>query len=107
MKLLRYGPAGQEKPGILDSEGLIRDLSGVIADLTPDAVADLGKLRGLDLAALPLVESDPRIGVPVKGIGKFIAIGLNYADHAREAGLEPPARADLLHQGDLLPHGAQ
>ena len=117
MKLLRYGPAGQEKPGILDSEGLIRDLSGVIADLTPDAVADLGKLRGLDLAALPLVESDPRIGVPVKGIGKFIAIGLNYADHAREAGLEPPpepifftkAISCLTGPNDpvMIPKGAQ
>jgi 2-keto-4-pentenoate hydratase/2-oxohepta-3-ene-1,7-dioic acid hydratase in catechol pathway len=90
MKLLRYGPAGQERPGIVDAEGRIRDLSGVIVDLTPETVADLGKLGSVDVAALPLVEDDPRIGVPVKGIGKFIAIGLNYADHARESGLEPP-----------------
>jgi len=90
MKLLRYGPVGQERPGIVDADGRIRDLSGVIADLTPETVADLGKLKGLDLAALPVVEGDPRIGVPVKGISKFIAIGLNYADHARESGLEPP-----------------
>jgi 2-keto-4-pentenoate hydratase/2-oxohepta-3-ene-1,7-dioic acid hydratase in catechol pathway len=90
MKLLRYGPHGQEKPGLLDDDGRIRDLSGVIADLTAATVADLGKLAALDIAALPVVEGDPRLGVPVKDIGKFIAIGLNYADHAREAGLEPP-----------------
>ena len=90
MKLLRYGPPGQERPGMVDAEGRIRDVSGVIADLTPETIADLGKLKGLDVGTLPLVEGDPRIGVPVKGIGKFIAIGLNYADHAREAGLEPP-----------------
>ena len=75
---------------MVDAEGRIRDVSGVIADLTPETIANLGKLKGLDVGTLPLVEGDPRIGVPVKGIGKFIAIGLNYADHAREAGLEPP-----------------
>jgi len=90
MKLLRYGPVGQERPGIVDADGRIRDLSGVIADLTPETVADLGKLKSVDVNALPLAEGDPRIGVPVNGIGKFIAIGLNYADHARESGLEPP-----------------
>jgi 2,4-didehydro-3-deoxy-L-rhamnonate hydrolase len=92
MKLLRYGPAGQEKPGMLDGEGRIRDLSGVLADLTPDAVtpAALDRLRGLDPLTLPVVEGEPRLGVPVAGIGKFLAIGLNYADHAKEAGLEPP-----------------
>jgi len=90
MKLLRYGPVGQERPGIVDADGRVRDLSGVIADLTPETVADLGKLKSVDVNALPLAEGDPRIGVPVNGIGKFIAIGLNYADHAREAGLEPP-----------------
>jgi 2-keto-4-pentenoate hydratase/2-oxohepta-3-ene-1,7-dioic acid hydratase in catechol pathway len=90
MKLLRYGPSGQEKPGILDSEGRIRDLSSLIPDVTPETVADLSQLQGVDPNSLPLVAGLPRIGVPVKGIGKFIAIGLNYADHAREAGLEPP-----------------
>jgi len=90
MKLLRYGPVGQERPGIVDADGRVRDLSGVIADLTPETVADLGKLKSVDVNALPLAEGDPRIGVPVNGIGKFIAIGLNYADHARESGLEPP-----------------
>ena len=92
MKLLRYGPAGAEKPGLLDGEGRIRDLSGVIADLTPDTVRveAIARLREVDVAGLPVVEGDPRLGVPVRGIGKFLAIGLNYADHARESGLEPP-----------------
>ena len=90
MKLLRYGPPGQEKPGLIDKDGNIRDLSGVIADITPATVADLEAIARLDAATLPLVGGDQRLGVPVNGIGKFIAIGLNYADHAREAGLEPP-----------------
>jgi 2-keto-4-pentenoate hydratase/2-oxohepta-3-ene-1,7-dioic acid hydratase in catechol pathway len=92
MKLLRYGPKGQEKPGLLDAEGNIRDLSGHVADITPaDVTLDaLARLKAIDPASLPVVEGSPRYGVPVNGIGKFIAIGLNYADHAREAGLEPP-----------------
>ena len=87
MKLLRYGPVGQEKPGLLDGDGRIRDLSGLIPDVTVDAIAGL---EGVDPASLPLVEGEPRLGVPVTGIAKFLAIGLNYADHAKEAGLEPP-----------------
>lgn len=92
MKLLRFGPPGQEKPGLLDGEGRIRDLSAHVADITPAEVTldALERLKAIDPASLPVVEGDPRIGVPVNGIGKFIAIGLNYADHAREAGLEPP-----------------
>ncbi len=92
MKLLRYGPGGQEKPGLLDQEGNIRDLSGHIADITPAEVTlqGLERLKAIDPASLPKVEAGQRYGVPVNGIGKFIAIGLNYADHAREAGLEPP-----------------
>jgi len=92
MKLLRYGPLGQEKPGILDAGGRIRDLSKVIPDLTPETITPqaLASLRAVGLEALPVVEGEPRIGIPVRGIGKFIAIGLNYADHARESGLEPP-----------------
>jgi len=92
MKLLRYGPHGQEKPGLLDGDGRIRDLSGVIADLTPETVTveALARLKSVDVASLPVVDGEPRIGVPVNKIGKFLAIGLNYADHAREAGLEPP-----------------
>ncbi|MHA0328569.1 fumarylacetoacetate hydrolase family protein [Sphingomonas melonis] len=92
MKLCRYGTRGAEKPGLIDVDGRIRDLSGVIADVTPAEVTPeaLARLAEIDPAALPLVEGSPRYGVPVAGIGKFIAIGLNYADHAKEAGLEPP-----------------
>jgi 2-keto-4-pentenoate hydratase/2-oxohepta-3-ene-1,7-dioic acid hydratase in catechol pathway len=92
MKLLRYGPRGQEKPGLLDADGNIRDLSGHVADITPAEVTleGLERLKGIEPSSLPLVEGEQRYGVPVNGIGKFIAIGLNYADHAREAGLEPP-----------------
>lgn len=92
MKLLRYGPRGQEKPGLLDREGNVRDLSGHLADITPAEVTleSLDRLKAIDPASLPTVEAGQRYGVPVNGIGKFIAIGLNYADHAREAGLEPP-----------------
>ena len=93
MKLLRYGPAGREKPGLLDAAGVIRDLSGRIADLTPEqlAPAKLAALAGVDPQSLPAVEGKPRIGVPVAGSRKFIAIGLNYADHAAEANLPLPA----------------
>ncbi len=92
MKLLRHGPKGRERPGLLDDRGRIRDLSDVVRDLTPATVTteSLAALKKVDLAALPVVEGSPRLGVPVKGVGKFLAIGLNYADHAREAGIEPP-----------------
>ncbi|WP_312148030.1 fumarylacetoacetate hydrolase family protein [Brevundimonas sp.] len=93
MKLLRYGPVGQEKPGVLDSEGRIRDLSGVVADITPNELwgEGLAALKAIDPASLPLVEGQPRYGVPVKGVRKFIAIGLNFADHAAESNLPIPA----------------
>jgi 2-keto-4-pentenoate hydratase/2-oxohepta-3-ene-1,7-dioic acid hydratase in catechol pathway len=92
MKLLRYGPKGAEKPGLLDADGRIRDLSGVIPDLTPEAVTieGIARLRALDPATLPIVEGAPRFGVPVAGVGKFLAIGLNYADHAKETGAPVP-----------------
>ncbi|HXR93396.1 MAG TPA: fumarylacetoacetate hydrolase family protein [Steroidobacteraceae bacterium] len=92
MKLLRYGPVGREKPGLLDSAGVIRDLSGRIPDLTPEqlAPAKLAALAALDPKSLPAVEGKPRLGVPVAGTRKFIAIGLNYADHAAEANLPLP-----------------
>lgn len=92
MKLCRYGARGAEKPGLVDADGRIRDLSGVIADVTPTEVTPeaLARLAAIDPASLPLVEGEPRYGMPVAGIGKFIAIGLNYADHAKEAGLAPP-----------------
>jgi len=92
MKLLRYGPKGQEKPGMLDAEGAIRDLSGVIADLRGDALspAGLAKLTALDPASLPKVSGTPRIGPPVAGMTNFVCIGLNYADHAAETGAPIP-----------------
>jgi len=93
MKLLRYGPKGQEKPGTLDAEGRIRDLSGEVADITPDQLwgEGLAALKAIDPATLPLVEGAPRYGVPVNGVRKFIAIGLNFADHAAESNLPIPA----------------
>jgi 2,4-didehydro-3-deoxy-L-rhamnonate hydrolase len=90
MKLLRFGPPGKEKPGMLDADGRIRDLSGRIDDVTAATLGEVDRLRALDPSTLPLVEDGVRLGVPVANIGKFLAIGLNYADHAREAGLEPP-----------------
>ncbi|HGM6602601.1 fumarylacetoacetate hydrolase family protein [Serratia ureilytica] len=92
MKLLRYGEPGQERPGMLDAQGRLRDLSQHIADVGGAALspASLAKLRALDSAALPLVEGQPRLGACVGGIGKFICIGLNYADHAAETGATIP-----------------
>ncbi|BEO64425.1 ureidoglycolate lyase [Serratia marcescens] len=92
MKLLRYGQPGQERPGMLDAQGRLRDLSQHIADVGGAALlpASLAKLRALDSTALPLVEGQPRLGACVGGIGKFICIGLNYADHAAETGAAIP-----------------
>lgn len=92
MKLLRYGPKGQEKPGLLDAEGRIRDLSGVVPDIAGEVIepAGLAKLAKLDPASLPLVSDEPRLGPCVAGTGKFICIGLNYADHAAETGAQIP-----------------
>ena len=92
MKLLRFGPRGQEKPGMLDAEGRIRDLSGVVVDLGPAEISPegLARLQAIDPASLPLVDGSPRLGVPVAGTRKFLAIGLNYADHAAESGLAIP-----------------
>lgn len=92
MKLVRYGKAGQEKPGLIDSSGQLRDLSAIVPDIGPQqlAPAALKKLSKLKTDKLPLVNGDPRIGCPVSQIGKFIAIGLNYRDHAEEAGMPIP-----------------
>jgi 2,4-didehydro-3-deoxy-L-rhamnonate hydrolase len=92
MKLLRHGPAGQERPGTLDAERRIRDLSGVIRDIDGAALspAALKRLQGLDLSTLPLVPGSPRFGAPVAGVGKFVAIGLNYSDHAKESNMPIP-----------------
>ena len=91
MKLLRYGQLGQEKPGLM-FEGSIRDLSGHIDDLSGDAlsVASLAKLRAINPEDLPIVDGNPRIGACVGDVGKFICIGLNYADHAAESGMDLP-----------------
>jgi 2,4-didehydro-3-deoxy-L-rhamnonate hydrolase len=93
MKLCRYGKAGYEKPGIIDGEGRLRDLSKVIQNIGPNELSprSLKMLAGQKPEALPLVNSNPRFGVPNVGIGKFIAIGLNYSDHAKEAGLALPS----------------
>ena len=100
MKLLRYGPKGQEKPGLLDAQGKIRDLSKVVDDIDGDALTDdgLAKLRALDPASLPLVEGNPRIGPCVGKIGKFICIGLNYADHAAESNLPVPTEPVIFNK---------
>jgi 2,4-diketo-3-deoxy-L-fuconate hydrolase len=93
MKLVRYGRPGKEKPGLIDAEGKLRDLSGIIADIGADQLSDkaLAKLAKLQHDTLPLVRGNPRFGVPLAQVGKFIAIGLNYSDHAAEAGLPKPA----------------
>ncbi len=104
MKLLRYGPRGQEKPGLLDNEGRVRDLSGVIADLAGPALEPEGiaRLKALDPASLPAVEGRPqdglRLGPCVGSIGKFICIGLNYADHAAETGADIPKEPIIFNK---------
>jgi 2-keto-4-pentenoate hydratase/2-oxohepta-3-ene-1,7-dioic acid hydratase in catechol pathway len=100
MKLLRYGSAGAEKPGLLDQSGQIRDLSAHIKDVNGAALdaATLARLSALDPATLPLVGGNPRIGACVGNIGKFICIGLNYADHAAESGLPIPAEPVVFNK---------
>jgi 2-keto-4-pentenoate hydratase/2-oxohepta-3-ene-1,7-dioic acid hydratase in catechol pathway len=92
MKLLRYGPPGQEKPGVLDRDGAIRDLSGIVPDIAGDVLSSAGleRLRSVDPSTLPRVEGDPRVGPCVGQVGKFICIGLNYSDHAAESGMAVP-----------------
>ena len=93
MKLVRYGAFGQEKPGLIDKSGQLRDLSAHVKDLASEAYspASLAKLAALDPATLPAVNGKPRIGAPVGGLPKFIAIGLNYTDHAAEVGMQLPS----------------
>jgi ureidoglycolate lyase len=92
MKLLRYGPKGHEKPGMVDAEGRIRSLAGAVADIAGDVLSDAGlaQLRSIDPETLPIVEGNPRIGACVGHIGKMVCIGLNYADHAAESGMPVP-----------------
>ena len=93
MKLLRYGNPGQEKPGMLDQNGTIRDLSNIVEDIAGDVLLPEGleKLKNLDPDSLPTIEGSPRMGACVSGIGKFICIGLNYSDHAEETGASVPS----------------
>jgi 2-keto-4-pentenoate hydratase/2-oxohepta-3-ene-1,7-dioic acid hydratase in catechol pathway len=118
MRLIRYGARGAEKPGLVAGDGTLRDLTAVVADITPATLAapQMARLSALDPGELPIVPGTPRLGVPVRGIGKFIATGLNYRDHAREANLpvpsEPPiftkATSCLSGPNDevMLPRGA-
>ncbi len=119
MKLLRYGPRGQEKPGMLDRDGQIRDLSGVVRDVGPDALspAALDKLRQLNPASLPVVSGNPRIGACVANVSKLVCVGLNYSDHAKEAGAAIPSEPVLFlkaissitgpNDDVMLPKGAE
>jgi 2-keto-4-pentenoate hydratase/2-oxohepta-3-ene-1,7-dioic acid hydratase in catechol pathway len=92
MKLVRYGRPGQEKPGLLDADGALRDLSRVVKDITPEALAPAGlkRLRSVNSARLPVVRGRPRLGCPLAGLGKMVCIGLNYTDHAAEVGMALP-----------------
>ena len=92
MKLVRHGRIGKEKPGLIDEEGRLRDLSAVVEDIGPEQLSDkwLARLARIKPVSLPLVRGNPRRGVPVAQVGKFIGIGLNYSDHAQEAGLALP-----------------
>jgi 2-keto-4-pentenoate hydratase/2-oxohepta-3-ene-1,7-dioic acid hydratase in catechol pathway len=98
MKLVRYGATGQEKPGMIDADGTLRDLSAHVADITGATLGDysIAKLRALDPATLPAVEGSPRMGACVGDIGKFMCIGLNYADHAAETGADIPEHPILF-----------
>lgn len=118
MKLLRHGPAGEEKPGLLDASGGLRDLSGMVPDIAGEVLSPTGldRLRALDPTSLPLITEPRRLGPPVGGVGKILGIGWNYADHAAEAGAESPAEplvfskavSCLAGAGDtlILPRGS-
>ena len=98
MKLLRHGAPGAEKPGLLDDNGHLRDLSDHVRDIQPSTLSPerLAALAAIDHASLPIVEGSPRLGPPVSGVGKIIAIGLNYEDHARESGMPIPEEPILF-----------
>jgi 2,4-didehydro-3-deoxy-L-rhamnonate hydrolase len=107
MKLLRYGPAGYEKPGVLDAAGKIRDLSGVIDQIDSLKLAprEFKKVAQIKPESLPLVSGSPRLGVPYIGIGKFIAIGLNFADHAAESGVPVPSEPIIFMKATTCING--
>ena len=98
MKLVRYGRAGAEKPGLIDAEGTLRDLSRVVRDLTPAALSPAGqkRLRAVKTTRLPVVRGRPRLGCPLAGIGKIVCVGLNYTDHASEVGQPLPEEPVLF-----------
>jgi 2-keto-4-pentenoate hydratase/2-oxohepta-3-ene-1,7-dioic acid hydratase in catechol pathway len=98
MKLVRYGRVGSEKPGVIDADGKLRDLSRVVKDITPDVLSPAGlkRLRSVKLARLPVVGGRPRLGAPLNGIGKMVCIGLNYTDHAKEVGRPAPDEPTLF-----------
>lgn len=108
MKLVRYGRIGHEKPGLIDAEGRLRDLSAIIDDIGPAQLSDkaLRKLAKLDPAKLSLVRGKPRFGVPMAQVGKFIAIGLNYSDHAAEAGMPIPTEPIVFMKATTSLSGA-
>ena len=119
MKLLRYGPPGSEQPGALDAQGRIRSLSPLLKELDADRLAprELEKIRDYGVERLPIVGGSPRLGTPYRGIGKFIAVGLNYSDHAAESGLPVPSEPVLFTKAIscivgptddvMLPRGSQ
>jgi 2-keto-4-pentenoate hydratase/2-oxohepta-3-ene-1,7-dioic acid hydratase in catechol pathway len=107
MKLVRFGRAGSEKPGLIDADGKLRDLSRVVRDITPDVLAPAAqkRLRAVNVARLPLVNGKPRLGCPLRGIGKMVCIGLNYTDHAREVGRPAPDEPTLFIKANSAING--
>jgi 2-keto-4-pentenoate hydratase/2-oxohepta-3-ene-1,7-dioic acid hydratase in catechol pathway len=107
MKLVRYGPAGKEKPAVLDAAGALRDLSRVVTDITPSVLSPAGlkRLRAVKVERLPVVRGRPRLGCPLAGIGKMVCIGLNYTDHAREVGRPAPAEPTLFIKANSAING--
>ncbi|HXJ79045.1 MAG TPA: fumarylacetoacetate hydrolase family protein [Candidatus Methylomirabilis sp.] len=118
MKLVRFGRAGAEKPGLIDGDGVLRDLSRVVKDITPEILSpsELRRLRAVKTARLPIVKGRTRLGCPLAGIGKIVCIGLNYTDHAEEVSLPLPAEPTIFikansaicgpHDPTVRPHGA-
>ncbi|WP_428547592.1 fumarylacetoacetate hydrolase family protein [Profundibacter sp.] len=117
MKLVRFGTAGAEKPGAIDENGDLRDLSSVVDDIAGGVLADLDRLKALDLSTLPVVDGTLRFGPCVGGVGKFIGIGLNYSDHAAEAGMQVPSEPVMFMKATsaicgpndptIIPRGSQ
>ena len=109
MKLVRFGKAGSEKPGIVDADGVIRDVSSLVTDFAGDALSsrNLAKLKKVDLKSLPAVRKGTRLGSCVARPGNFIAVGLNFADHAAETGATPPSEPNSLQQGPELRPGTR